>query len=235
MPLFRRLPRNDRGRDFVVGDIHGCFDRLSAMLRRVGFNEITDRLLSVGDLVDRGPASHEAIHWLDKPWFHAVRGNHEQMAIEAALGMTDRGMHELNGGAWFYRLPVQQQKVTGQVFADLPYAIEVDTSAGTVGLVHAEVPGDDWEVFRGFLEFADLTKPLPGNFDHMERFALWGRDIIRNRSTFAGVANIGRVFVGHTVVPDWQRRHNVHFIDTGACLGRRFTLVCLQSGQIVQD
>lgn len=52
-----RLPENTRGRDFVVGDIHGAFDKVEAAMAKVGFDVERDRLLSVGDLVDRGAES----------------------------------------------------------------------------------------------------------------------------------------------------------------------------------
>ena len=233
MSFFRRFERNTTGRDFVVGDIHGCFDRLRAAMRKAGFREATDRLFSVGDMVDRGPSSHEAVEWLERPWFFAVRGNHEQMAIEADLGQVDPQLHVINGGLWFYGLSESERAATARVFAELPYAIEVETADGTFGLVHAEVPGDDWKEFRESLQRADYG--LPPNFDHIERFALWGRDVIRGRSPFNGVANIDRVYVGHTPVKDWQIVGNVHYIDTGACFGRHLTLACMSDGMVVQE
>jgi hypothetical protein len=51
------LPANTAGRDFVCGDIHGCFDELDAALAKLQFDPAVDRLISVGDLVDRGPRS----------------------------------------------------------------------------------------------------------------------------------------------------------------------------------
>src|SRR3546814_1255791 len=51
------LPSNDIGRDFIVGDLHGCLDLLQAELTRIEFDRSKDRLFSVGDLVDRGPDS----------------------------------------------------------------------------------------------------------------------------------------------------------------------------------
>ena len=56
-----RFERNESGRDLVVGDIHGMFPHLSALLAQLEFDESRDRLFSVGDLVDRGPASTEAV------------------------------------------------------------------------------------------------------------------------------------------------------------------------------
>lgn len=79
--LVKHVPRNEIGRDFVVGDIHGCFDALRYAMFGVVFDESKDRLFSVGDLVDRGNQSEESIDWIAQPWFHAVRGNHEEMAI----------------------------------------------------------------------------------------------------------------------------------------------------------
>ena len=47
------------GRDFVVGDVHGCFRTVENALRRVGFDPGCDRLFSVGGLVNRGPNSRD--------------------------------------------------------------------------------------------------------------------------------------------------------------------------------
>ena len=62
-----RFARNERGRDFAVGDIHGCFSDLARGLKAIGFDEKADRLFSVGDLVDRGPESTHALEWLASP------------------------------------------------------------------------------------------------------------------------------------------------------------------------
>ena len=50
MSLVQRFAQNTRGRDFVVGDVHGCFDYLRAMLEHVQLDEVSDRLFCVGDL-----------------------------------------------------------------------------------------------------------------------------------------------------------------------------------------
>jgi serine/threonine protein phosphatase 1 len=233
MNAFLRLERNEAGRDFVVGDVHGCFHLLRKAMRVAGFMEGRDRLLSVGDLVDRGPYSKEALEWLAKPWFYAVRGNHEQMVIDAETVGVDPGLHVANGALWFYQLTDDERDQFARAFAALPYAIEVPTPDGVIGLVHAEVPGDDWTAFRDSLIAADTERPA--NFDHIERFALWGRDVIRRRSAFDGVAGIDRVYVGHTPLPDWTIVGNVHYIDTGAVFGKRLTLACITDGRIVQE
>lgn len=55
--LFHWLTINERGRDFVVGDIHGHAALLDCLLDRVRFDPASDRLFALGDLIDRGPQS----------------------------------------------------------------------------------------------------------------------------------------------------------------------------------
>lgn len=220
MSLLKRFAKNETGRDFVVGDIHGCFDKLRAELDRVGFKEDADRLFSVGDLVDRGPHSEEAVEWVGYPWFHAVRGNHEEMAIGVASGKHDHGLYCLNGGGWFVALEPTRQKEIADAFESLPVAIEVELKNGKAGIIHAEVPGGDWKAFCD-----QIVSPISNNKrKHLMEFALWSRDkIARNDDTH--VAGIDYVFVGHTPVDHPRILGNVHYIDTGAVYQRHLTMV----------
>lgn len=112
---------------FVVGDIHGCYSILFKELDKLGFNFQKDILISVGDLIDHGDENLECITLLDYPWFHMIRGNHEEMCI---LGRTDksiRDMHSRNGGEWFYNLSEHQQQQIAQKFSELPVLIEINT------------------------------------------------------------------------------------------------------------
>jgi len=64
-------------RTIVVGDIHGCYDELEDMLSEVRF-EASDRLISVGDLITKGPKSREVLErFMSDPQFSAVMGNHD--------------------------------------------------------------------------------------------------------------------------------------------------------------
>lgn len=48
---------------WVIGDIHGCFDSLKRLWRRLRFDWEEDRLWLVGDLVNRGPKSLQVLRW----------------------------------------------------------------------------------------------------------------------------------------------------------------------------
>jgi len=77
-----RLAANTRGRDFVIGDLHGCLEAVDDTLAAVGFDTSADRLFCCGDLVDRGDDNEAVVALIDEPWFYSVRGNHDQAAID---------------------------------------------------------------------------------------------------------------------------------------------------------
>lgn len=85
---------------WVVGDIHGCFSLLMAKLRLCHFDPWQDLLVSVGDVIDRGPDSLRCLKLLRKRWIIAVRGNHEQMGLDA-LATGEQFLWFMNGGSWF--------------------------------------------------------------------------------------------------------------------------------------
>ena len=200
---------NKAGRDFFVGDIHGCFKLLQDKLDEISFNPKTDRLFSVGDLVDRGEDSDEVIDWLNKPWFHAVKGNHEDMCINYFQSPLDARNYSYlrNGGQWFTILPEGKQQKIVNYLLDLPYQITVETDVGTVGVIHAEVARDDW-----FYATDNMTDY------QVQRMALWSRDKVNglwgNKNTT--VAGVDYVVVGHTPHVKPRLLGNVFYIDTGA-------------------
>lgn len=222
MSAIRRFDRNVRGRDFVVGDIHGCFERLQYELDVIGFNGARDRLFSVGDLVDRGPSSEECVDWIAKPWFHAVRGNHEQMAIGVAAGRHDVGNYLVNGGGWFLALDESRQKLIADVLDSLPYLIEVDTPAGRVGIVHAEINGDSWTQFAAAMDSADSNNKRK----RLAEIALWSRTRITHGDT-ERIKDLHCLYVGHTPIKRPVELGNVRYIDTGCVFGGRLTVVAV--------
>lgn len=52
MPHLLKLPHNQAGRDFVVGDLHFKTRELHKGLQALGFDKSVDRLIAVGDLID---------------------------------------------------------------------------------------------------------------------------------------------------------------------------------------
>jgi serine/threonine protein phosphatase 1 len=233
MQLIKRLERNTKGRDLIVGDIHGYFSKLQAALDAVGFSpDAGDRLISVGDLVDRGPESDLVLDWIGQPWFHPVLGNHEDLAIKFAEGDLDPTLYVANGGAWAVSNPVDQRNILASAFAALPIAIEIETEAGLVGVVHAACPAPSWT------EFAEALRVLEAEPDLMETMpalsliasAIWSRDRFQTMDDSI-VEGVRAVVVGHTPMDTMSALGNTLFIDTGAWLpearfpGRVFTVI----------
>ena len=199
----KKFEMNLKGNDYVIGDVHGAWHLVENEMEANNFDQEVDRLFSVGDLVDRGPHSEEAVRWMDKPWFHAVRGNHEQMAIDTFNGNFPSHVYMHNGGAWFLSMQKAEQQYYVDAFESLPWAIEVETQWANVGIVHAEVPDDDW------------AKVEDAYQDRGEPSMLWGRGKIFSKNTDR-VENIDHVYVGHTPLKTVTVLGNVFYIDTGA-------------------
>ena len=47
--------------DYAVGDIHGCLDKVVRLLDILNYDPAADRLLFLGDYIDRGPDSKGVI------------------------------------------------------------------------------------------------------------------------------------------------------------------------------
>lgn len=117
-------------RVIAIGDIHGCYHTLLNLMNRISYTSATDTLVFVGDYIDRGFHSYEVVSTLRKLRTQAgenkvicLRGNHEQMAIDAYESGEDNLWH-FNGGittsysfekndaniasaiAWFKSLPL---------------------------------------------------------------------------------------------------------------------------------
>ena len=65
------------GRTIVVGDIHGCYDELMALLEKAELDQ-DDRVVAVGDLITKGPKNREVLEvFMTDPRFSTVIGNHD--------------------------------------------------------------------------------------------------------------------------------------------------------------
>ena len=82
-PVYQRIAGHQWRHIWLSGDIHGCLEQLRRKLWHCRFDPWRDLLISVGDVIDRGPQSLRCLQLLEQHWVCAVRGNHEQMAMDA--------------------------------------------------------------------------------------------------------------------------------------------------------
>lgn len=207
------LAPNLKGRDFIVGDLHGMFDCLRSELTNVGFDPINDRLVSVGDLVDRGTDSLMCLGLLMNPWFFGVRGNHEQLMIDSMRGQ-DRKAWQRNGGEWADSYDKRALRRIAARARMMPLALTLHTRGGAkIGITHAECPVDDW----------DLIADAGANPELRHRI-VWGRQVLEAGQP-VNTRNVDLTIHGHTPIEAPARLGNALFIDTGCCYDGRLTLL----------
>lgn len=217
--MLQRFTRNTIGRDLIVGDIHGFFSKLQDALDGIAFDPARDRLFSVGDLVDRGPESDHVHDWLAKPWFHAVMGNHEAVAIMFAQGRMPAPLYMRGwGGGWNVANPQAEQQRLADLFSSLPLAIELETERGLVGIVHADFPLADWAHLEPALAAGGLRAEAIVNC------LLESRDRVKQLNDDE-VAGVRAVVVGHTPHERMTSLGNVLYIDTYAWRRGHYTII----------
>lgn len=195
------------GRDIVIGDIHGCLAELEALLERVELRD-EDRVISVGDLVDRGPDSvgvWEFFRARDNAV--ALMGNHERKHVRGVLSYSQEIVRLQFGPRY---------AAFRQWAAALPYFLETPDAIIVHGGFEAGVPLAE--------QREDVLAGTTSGTRHLE--GLYGERYWTE--LYAGDKPI--VF-GHHVVGDsvrvWNER--VYGLDTGACHGQALSALVLPS------
>ncbi|HCD5409682.1 TPA: protein-serine/threonine phosphatase [Klebsiella oxytoca] len=214
--MYQRINGSAWRNIWLVGDLHGCFARLMEALRERRFDPYQDLLLSVGDLIDRGPQSAECLDLLRYRWFFAVRGNHEQMALDT-LADGEPMLWEMNGGGWYTQRSEQQKERLAPLIArcrHLPLIIELHCAEQVHVIAHADYP-------------ATLYRWQQAVDEHQ---VLWSRQRLTDHLSgrHGAIAGADHFWFGHTPLKRRYDYDNQHYIDTGAVFGGELTLAALQ-------
>ena len=216
--IYKRIDGSNYRNIFIVGDLHGCYNRLMTQLDELKFDREQDLLISVGDLIDRGAQNLECLDLIMEKWFECVRGNHEQMAIDALAG-RNANLWFHNGGDWFNRLDYDQEILARALIAkadSFPYVIELATNGKTVVIAHADYPKVTYEYGVSI----DTEK------------AIWDRsrfEMLVDGHTM-NIPGADEFYFGHTPIQRHAKAANLNYIDTGAVFGNLLTIVQVQGG-----
>jgi serine/threonine protein phosphatase 1 len=89
-------------RTLVISDIHGCYREFNTLLNKAGYDDKNDKLILLGDYMDRGFHSKHVIELVidlvNNTDTIALLGNHDDMFLNAMLKGEDRDFLH-NGGA----------------------------------------------------------------------------------------------------------------------------------------
>jgi hypothetical protein len=195
----------------VVGDVHGCRKELEDLLSEIGFVRGEDRLVSVGDLVARGPDTKGVLALVRDLGADTVRGNHEDKVL-AGRHDTDAidGEHR--------RIAESLDKTEWRQLEAMPLWLDIPEHG--LRVVHGGViPGETIDRIppEAILKMRALDSRGRWTDDKAER-PLWGE-------LYVGPPHI--VF-GHNAFADPQLHKWATGIDTGCVYGRSLTAVVLE-------
>ena len=222
--------RDDAGPFDIIGDVHGCFDELAALLGKLGYRverhddrfEVSHpearRLVFLGDLIDRGPGIVDSLRLamdaVDDGVALCIPGNHEVKLLRHLRGRNVTLTHGLDR-------TVAQLEAEPAAFHDrLASFIDGLVShflfdGGRLAVAHAgmqdEMLNRSSGAVREFALYGETTGEtdefgLPVRYD-------WADD-------YRGEA---RIVYGHTPVPKAEWTNRTICIDTGCVFGGRLT------------
>jgi serine/threonine protein phosphatase 1 len=202
-------------RSFVIGDIHGCAATLRRLIDVVLRPLPEDRIYLLGDLIDRGPDSKGVLDFIFELQergltVDSVRGNHEEMCLQAGDGEYNLDLWNANGG----------QATLESFQADGPGDIPHRYRAYLGSLLHY-IQLDDFVIVHAGLNF-DLPDPFEDTFT-----MLW------TRSAAVVPQRIGgrRLICGHTPVTRLLLEASLGssrvMLDNGCVYGGRHGMGCL--------
>jgi hypothetical protein len=237
-------------RTIVCGDLHGCLDELQALLRACHYKPDCDRLVFVGDFLDRGPNPIGCLRLVRGLGAECVLGNHEEKFIRYRRHELRRARDPR------YRNPVRS--FDAEKLAQYVQMEEADfdfMEAWPLYLELGRYGDDDYVVVHAGFE---PGKPLhkqeashavrirwvdandryvsmePGNFKQPKGSVPWTDRWNGPFNVIYGhaVRSLGSPFVTGKLIPHGFRR--CFGIDTGCVFGGRLTAMVLPGAQFVQ-
>lgn len=207
IPFLSTAINSDSNRLIAVGDIHGCLESLRRLMKKVK-PQVGDRVVFLGDYVDRGPDSRGVIEFLIDfknrfPLAVFLKGNHEEMFLDYLQG-RNREFFLLNNGAStlrHYRSGVDE---------------EVRLPPEHCDFLNSLRPFYQTEDF--FFVHAGLRPQIPVE-KQQEQDMLWIREEFLGSDYDWGVT----VVFGHTPLKNPLQKKDRLGLDTGAVYGGKLT------------
>ncbi|ETN21507.1 hypothetical protein, variant 3 [Phytophthora nicotianae INRA-310] len=119
----------------LIGDVHGCFNELQLLLDACNFSPQNDRLMFVGDLVNKGTKNLDVVRFVRDSGSLCVRGNHDDAALSAFYQWVRGG--RVSGSAK-YPYVEQFQPEDVEFLEQLPFSVSLPNH-GNIIVVHAGV------------------------------------------------------------------------------------------------
>ncbi|HEV3469678.1 MAG TPA: polynucleotide kinase-phosphatase [Pyrinomonadaceae bacterium] len=243
-PLWNNL-KHEHGPFDMIGDVHGCFDELSALLGRLGYEVAPAdegpgsfgfrvrhpegrRAVFLGDLVDRGPKTPEVLRLVMSMAAGGaalcVPGNHDIKLMRKLRGRDVRITHGLAESLEQLEREPPEFKEQVAAFVDKLVSHYV-LDDGRLVVAHAglkeALQGRGSGAVRDFALFGETTGETD-EFGLPVRYN-WAAEY-RGRAV---------VVYGHTPVPEPEWLNRTVNIDTGCVFGGKLTALRYPEGEFV--
>jgi len=205
----------------IVGDVHGCLDELKLLLIKCEFQKNIDKLVFVGDLVNKGPYSAEVVKFVRNIGASCVRGNHDDAALAQIMKKMKEG--EDYKPHYHYCSDLNSEEI--EWLTELPYTLSIPSHNAIV--VHAGfVPGTPLEEQKLSDMYILRTVPSASSDDSDDKEVPWAALWKKNDGP--------HVYFGHDAKRGLQLCDYATGLDTGCCYGKKLTAVILPRREIVQ-
>ncbi len=217
------------GMYYIIGDIHGCLNNLENLLNKIkNIIKEDDKIIFLGDYIDRGPSSYDVINLLIKTskQYDSVflKGNHEDMLLKYLSGMLDFQNYFDNGGMATLRSYRTKQNSPG------------------VPKEH-RLFYENLKQYYETEEFIAVHAGLNPNIDNIEEQSPYEMLWIRHQFYRSSRKWEKTVIFGHTPCSIlhgedrnvfFNEKNNIIGIDTGACYGGLLTCIRWPDKIIIQ-
>ena len=238
---------------YIIGDIHGMHDQLIKCLESVNFDYQNDKLIQLGDVVDRGPDSYLVVEELLKiKNLIAIRGNHDHTFYQSMITGSNNILFNQGGKETLesYIKYCNPEKVF--VYSEIRDKYETDFEYDDYPIPHInffknQLPyyidnNNNCFVHGGFNRHEIIENQPVENL-------LWDRDLWlaarsygqmeKNTHSFKIANNFKEIFIGHTPTTYFGSKEplkaaNIWNLDTGCGKGGLLTIMDLETKEFKQ-
>ena len=202
------------GRTIAIGDVHGCADELESLLQKINPQD-NDRIIQLGDLINKGPHNHEVIQLARAFNIEVILGNHEHRIIKY-------NKKEKTNLLKSYELKTLKQLSTKDLkfLKKLPSLI-YENKLNTIFVHGGFVPGTHW--YNQDLETISSVQVINKDGKYGKR----KHNVNSKYWPYYWTEKIDVIY-GHTPRKRTYKKNNTLCLDTGCVYGGHLTAYCLE-------
>lgn len=220
-------------RTIFVSDVHGCLVELKQLQAKLNYNPDEDRMILLGDLIDRGPDSAGVVRYARETKLECIMGNHEHKFIKWFRSQGTRV--DVYDKRAFYA-DLSDQDIT--YIHDMPLYIELeDVVAVHAGLKPGIAISNQTKDDLMYLRYTDSDR----KFISLKKINKLGKEATGAKFWTEFWQGPKSVVYGHNVhsyedprIEEVSPGVFCYGIDTGCCFGGRLTALIWETKEIVQ-